>query len=89
MPRFRKKPLEIEAIQWTGDNEAELFGFAEIDFYPYDEHQREIDGFTAEVYDRLHKTWIKVKTGDWILKGIQGEFYPCEEAVFAITYEAV
>lgn len=39
------------------------------------------------VFDELHDTWVKLKRGDWIVRGIRGEFYPVEEAVFAETYE--
>jgi len=40
-----------------------------------------------QVYDHLHDTWVNLKRGDWIIEGVEGEFYPCEESVFAKTYE--
>lgn len=39
------------------------------------------------VFDYLHNTWVEFKRGDWIIKGVRGEFYPVEESVFAETYE--
>lgn len=39
------------------------------------------------VWDKLHNVWVPFYDGDWIIKGVQGEFYPCNEEVFAQTYE--
>lgn len=90
--RFRKKPVEIEAWQWDSDeydpalrgwignvlddNSNMLCGFQLLD-----------DDDEAEVYNYLHKTWVKLKSGDWIIKGIQGEFYPCKPDIFEATYD--
>lgn len=38
---------------------------------------------------RLHDTWVSFQYDDWIVKGVQGEFYPCRPDVFAETYERV
>lgn len=46
-------------------------------------------GFDAVVYDTLHGTWVNVRENDWIIRGTQGEFYPCIAEVFARKYEAV
>jgi hypothetical protein len=43
----------------------------------------------AEVFDVLHSTWVGVKNGQWVIRGVQGEFYPCDPDVFAATYEGV
>lgn len=86
--RYRKKPVEIEAIQWTGKNFPELEGFAGEHFqlvHPMD--RGEDPGITAVVFDVLHSTWVGVKTGDWIIRGVQGEFYPCDATVFLATYD--
>lgn len=88
MPRFRKLPVEVDAVQWTGDNLAELLAFAGAKFGTIDPVDRiEDPEQTAQVFDELHSTWIGVYTGQWIIKGIRGEFYPCAEDVFAATYE--
>ena len=50
---------------------------------------RQRSGYSAVVWDDLHGTWVNVSTGDWIIKGVQGEFYPCRDDVFRETYEAV
>jgi hypothetical protein len=44
---------------------------------------------TAEVFDRLHSTWVGVYTGHHVVMGIRGEFYPIDAGVLAETYEPV
>lgn len=51
--------------------------------------ERSAHGYTAVVYDDLHGTWVNLRTGQWVIKGVQGEFYPCDAEVFAATYEPV
>ncbi len=98
MGRYRKKPIEIEAVQFNGKNYPTVNQFVgktfEVDgefhwgFCPVEHLQRE-DGVVAEVWDKLHATWVGVKAGQWIIKGVQGEFYPCDDSVFRDTYEEV
>ena len=86
MSKFRKKPVVIEAVQWDGK-------MATL-------HQLENDGMrAAAVYsfeDNVQSLSIKTLEGslvvsdnDWIIKGIQGEFYPCKPDIFDATYETV
>lgn len=90
---FRKKPVEVEAFQWTGSNAEHIQALTGPDnFYALDEDDRanctDPDA-TATVYDKLHSTWMLVFDGQWIIKGIKGEFYACADDVFRETYEAV
>ena len=55
----------------------------------HDWASRLADGFDAVVYDRLHGTWVNVRKGDWIIRGTEGEFYPCADAVLRKKYEQV
>jgi hypothetical protein len=90
--RFRKKPVEIEAVQWTGDNEDELHTFTAGQFYATDDDDRansEDPEATASVFDVLHSTWVLVYTGQWVIRGVKGEFYPIAEDVLAETYERI
>lgn len=112
--RFRKKPVEIEAVQWDGTEAAAdvLYtwttrftkpapGHGAIQFLVLgtddaittlgseNDKVRRTNGYTAVIYDELHETWVNAATGDWIIKGVLGEFYPCKAHVFADTYEAV
>jgi hypothetical protein len=90
MPRFRKRPVEVEAIRWTGDNDTELIAFTGNRFAVVAPEDRGDDpDYTAEVFDILHSTWIGVYTRHWIVKGIKGECYPCDDSVFHSTYEEV
>jgi hypothetical protein len=84
--KFRKKPIEITAVQWTGDNADQLAEFTGGRFEPADDSWDEPE-ITGCVYDELHSTWVGLRIGDWVLRGIRGEFYPCAAAVFAETYE--
>lgn len=82
MTQYRKKPIVIEAIQWNGRNYAEIIQFAGGD-----------DSlFTCNITDKL----LNIQTlegdmiaseGDWIIRGIKGEFYPCKPDIFEATYE--
>lgn len=86
----RKKPVEVQAMQWTGDNADALAAWTRNLFDALDESDRAASDdpdATAQVYDALHSTWVLVQPGDWIIRGIQGEFYPCRHEVFVETYE--
>lgn len=80
--KFRKKPIVITALQWTGHNLDEMREFTGGKFGGPTEDA------TALVYDELHDTWVGVNLHDWIIRGVKGEFYPCRADVFAETYEA-
>ena len=82
--KYRKKPVEVEAVQWTrNDMPSKIIYFTN--------HLVQINDVNGEfkVYDRLHNEWIPFYWNDWIIKGVQGEFYPCRPDVFAATYEEV
>ncbi len=83
MPLFRKKPVVIEAVQFdgtsTGHDTIEAFVGQELGSSRTSE-QRCVIIPTLEG-DHL------ASPGDWIIKGIAGEFYPCKPSIFAATYE--
>lgn len=93
MQKFRKKPVEIEAVQWTGDNEDELYAFTGAQNFvvtdPEDRANSDDPEATASVFDELHSTWVLVYTGQWVIRGVKGEFYPINEQVLAETYDRV
>lgn len=85
--RFTTKPFIIDAIQWTGQNGQEIQEFV-------GEHPKyNIPAFNwlsngdAEVWDHLQETWVHVHRNNWIIKGMKGEFYPCDNEVFQAKYE--
>lgn len=89
MSTYRKRPVVVEAIQWTGRNEQELRDWTGGKFETIPYTDRVDPEINAEVYDKLHSTWVGVKTGQSVLRGVRGEFYPIDESVLAETYELV
>lgn len=86
--KYRKKPVVIEAMRFDGTNYRALRVFTDNDFCMVAPEDRTDDPeCIAEVYDKLHSTWIGVKAGQWIIRGLKGEFYPCDPQVFENTYE--
>ena len=80
MKKFRKKPVVIQAIQFTGENGDEVATFMSCQ-YPFIENGGLMIG-------TLEGT-MRADPLDWIIKGVNGEFYPCKPDVFASTYEEV
>lgn len=83
--KFRKKPIVIEAFKWTGCA-----------------HQEEDPVWIVEAIKNgtvsIEYPWLCIKTlegqmkatvGDWIIKGVKGEIYPCKPDIFEMTYEPV
>ena len=77
--KFRKKPIVIEAMQFTNDESAKA-----------------IWRWTGDAAVHIAGSSIAIETmegvmtanrGDWIIRGIKGEFYPCKPDIFAATYE--
>ncbi len=86
--RWRKRPVTVEAIQWTGANAIEVAAFTGSKFDVVDPEDRGDDpDITAQVFDVLHSTWVGLHTGHWVIRGVRGEFYPCDDGVLAETYE--
>jgi hypothetical protein len=88
--KFRKVPVVIEAIRYDGSNHDEINTWTGGRFHQVDAEDRGDDpDITAQVLDVLHSTWVGVKDGQWVIRGVQGEFYPCDATVFGATYEPV
>jgi hypothetical protein len=88
--RRRKLPVEVDTIQWLGDNLDDLIDFTGGGFSRVDPDDGSYaPDVTAEVYDELHDSWIGVKTGQHIVRGVKRELYPIAEDVLAETYEEI
>lgn len=89
MARFKTKPFEIEAVQFTGDNEAEVQAMTGSQYFYVLEDDEKTDDpdMAATVFDFLHSTWVGVYPNQWIIKGQKGEFYPCDPEIFEAKYE--
>lgn len=110
---FVKKPIEVDAIQWTGTDERarEISKWVLVSGYDLEEMRFPVgefialgsdrshevfgpartaqwinEGYSACVYDISHSAWLGVHTGAWIIKGLQEEFYPCDEEDFQTIY---
>ena len=82
---YRKKPVVIEAVEWSGDNFAEVHSFTKSQSEMVD---GELVIFTLE--DGINKTAKHVATvGDMVIRGIQGEFYFCKPDIFNETYSEI
>jgi len=79
MTSFRKRPVLVEAVQWTGDNLDEVLALG-LTVTPA--HNRTIEIRTLE-------GTMTAIPGDYIIKGIEGEFYPCKPTIFDESYELV
>ena len=83
MNKYRKKPVVIEALQWTGKNLEDIVNFTS-------------DG-TRQITRQADNTLtietlegdMTAKIGDFIIKGVSGEHYPCKPDIFEMTYEPV
>jgi hypothetical protein len=80
MSKYRKRPVVIEAVQFTTSSIDEVERFVGGDM------GRDGDGNT--VIATLEGAMI-CSLDDWIIRGIQGEFYPCKPDIFEATYELV
>lgn len=86
MAKYRKLPVEIEAIQHTGDNFQELQDWTG-QLLPIPKPASEYLAGTFVVETLEGKTIASL--GDYIIKGVNGEFYPCKPDIFEKTYELV
>ena len=91
MSKYRKKPVEVEAVQWTGTNKEEIDNFVgdsamwlhDLVYRPHDYEE----GYILNI-QTLEGT-MRAKVGDYIIKGVNGEFYPCKPDIFEKTYEKI
>jgi len=80
--KFIKKPIVIDAIKWNGENFEDIKKFIGVSLLAYNPQKLEI---LIKTLEGQHLA----SNGDWIIKGIKGEFYPCKPDIFEITYEAL
>jgi len=89
MAYYKKKPVVIEAIQWTGKNLEEIISFSGL--------HESVANMRGSDYERLvEQNGLKIFTlegplhasvGDYIIRGVKGEFYPCKPDIFSATYD--
>jgi len=79
--KFRKKPIVIEAVKWTGTADS-MDGIRAIDT-----GTRAVDFTHENVFILTLEGQMTANLGDWIIRGVSGELYPCKPDIFAMTYE--
>ncbi len=77
MPKYRRKPIVVDAVQWFKDGDHPAVGLCQ--------HFYRGDSFWIVVQEKP----VEVSPGDWIITGVNGEHYPCKPDVFEKTYEKV
>lgn len=84
MALYRKKPIVIEAMQFTNETKDQVFNWVTCnryaDYTPAADPCLRIETLEGEMTAHF---------GDWVIKGVKGEFYPCREDIFEATYEPV
>lgn len=99
MPIYRKRPVEVEARQLVGSN-AEIHGVyqwiesnTQGSFNPLDSEVLvsgvSIDPATGSLLIATLEGVMQANPGDYIIRGVSGEFYPCKPDIFEATYERV
>lgn len=97
---FRKKPVEIQAMEWPGGAEAAnpvidwiLTGeYAASWTEAHEAYEGDDGSYPAEpecIRVNTLEGVMRAVPGDWIIRGVQGEFYPCKPDIFAATYDEV
>lgn len=98
MAKYRKRPVVIDAVQLTWNNWGEICDFLGSIINP-ENPARSVETY-SDTCGEQGPGWIELtiptlegehiaRHGDWIIKGVQGEFYPCKPGIFASTYESV
>lgn len=89
--KYIKKPVEVDVVQWTGANFEEVEKFCKVGTYQNSTSKAELRKVSDDVDDALYITTLEgdmyARYGDYIVKGVAGEVYPCKPDLFARTYE--
>ena len=81
--KFRKKPVIVEVVQWTGNNAPEI-----VEFTKGTKQYIKVENDNTVSVGTLEGLMV-ASLNDYIIKGVQGEFYACKPDIFEQTYEEV
>ena len=87
MARYRKRPVEVEAIRLAGESVSEAVQFVPPDQFAGGGVLPDDGRFFVDI--KTLEGVMRAVEGDWIIRGVQGEHYPCKPDIFAATYEEV
>jgi hypothetical protein len=85
MAKYRKRPVVIEAIQWMPDANGVNTNPIPLE---WGNGPRVADDGGQTLIIRTLEGDMRAEPGDWIIRGVKGEFYPCKPDIFAATYES-
>jgi hypothetical protein len=82
MKQYVKKPIPVSALQWTGENLEEIKSFCT-------DSNGDVKCFTNhdDLWIHTREGQLMAKVNDYIMRGIEGEFYPCAESIFLKSYD--
>jgi len=93
MAKYRKKPVVVEAVQWNGCNYDEIDNFIKSTPHHFEQIRTSNTSFGFSTISALVITTLEgdmtAVPGDYIIKGVNGEYYPCKPDIFEKTYEKV
>lgn len=89
MSKFRKRPVVVDAVQWTGKNVEEIRTFTNNKVHVRIEVEKNEPVVTNYLTIPTMEGEMIASIGDCIVKGVEGEFYPCKPDIFVKTYEKV
>lgn len=88
MAKYREKPIIIDAYHWQGTNLSHAKSFCKARGLP-NFHIGSRKGVTGLIIPTKLYGDMVAQYGDWIIKGVKGEYYPCKPEIFKATYEKV
>lgn len=90
--KYKKKPIVVEAVQWNGLNLEEIKDFVgDSLIYNINDAAWKVgkDAPTVHIKIKTLEGTMVAKAGDYIIRGVNGEIYPCKADIFEKTYEEV
>jgi len=84
--RFRKRPVEIEAVRFTKNA---VGGINALDILHFCNGKAKFDVHTDTIRIKTLEGTMTARCGDWIVRGVQGEYYPVQDDIFRQTYEPI
>lgn len=85
--KFTKKPAIVDAIQFNGKNGKEVLEWASETSIENPNDDTAITSFDTDMVIETLEGCMSVREGDWVIRGVKGELYPCKPDIFEKTYE--
>ena len=89
MPKFRKKPIIIEAIKYLGNGDVRGGEVPEWMWNAFENGTMQATNGIDPLVIKTLEGDATVSPGDYIIQGVQGELYPCKPEIFAATYDDI